>query len=82
MIADLAALLVSKKQKIAKELLDLKDFDQAIDHLILYREPKAPENIRDSNGNSGNGATIGNNATKTNKEGSSKFENGIHPKPS
>jgi hypothetical protein len=32
MIADLAAVLVSKKEKIAKELLDLQYFAQAIEH--------------------------------------------------
>lgn len=33
MIADLAALLVSRKEKIAKELLDLQFFDQVVERL-------------------------------------------------
>ncbi len=32
MIADLAAILVSKKEKIAKELLDLQYFAQVVEH--------------------------------------------------
>lgn len=38
MIADFAAILVSKKEKIAKEMLDLEFFDQAIDHFSKLTE--------------------------------------------
>lgn len=34
MIADLAAMLVSKKEKIAKELLDLECFDDVIERFM------------------------------------------------
>ena len=54
MIADLAAILVSKKEKIAKELLDLQYFVQAIEHFTKLSDYDHKKYLNSGSQNSAN----------------------------